>query len=38
MHGRGNLLFEDGRRYIGELAEDVLSGYGIFLWPDGRRY
>ena len=38
MHGKGTFTWADGRRYIGEYADDKKKGYGEFIWPDGRCY
>ena len=36
--GTGMIVWQDGKRYIGDFANDVRDGYGIFQWPDGKRY
>ena len=32
MHGKGELIWPDGRRYDGEYVDDKKQGYGIFEW------
>ena len=36
MHGKGEFVWEDGRKYIGNYLNDLKSGYGKFEWGDGR--
>lgn len=38
MHGKGVMIWTDGRKYEGELYYGKIHGYGIFTWPDGKRY
>jgi len=38
MHGKGEFLWPDGRKYVGEYVNDKKEGYGQFTWPDGRIY
>lgn len=38
MHGEGEFIWEDGRRYIGSYSNDMKEGFGRFEWPDGRLY
>ncbi len=38
MHGKGKLVWVDGRSYDGEYEYDKKYGYGTFTWPDGRKY
>ena len=38
MHGKGAFTWPDGRRYIGEYANDKKEGFGEFIWQDGRGY
>ena len=28
----------DGRKYSGEWKRNKKSGFGVFSWPDGRKY
>ena len=32
MHGKGEFVFKDGRKYEGGYVEDKKEGYGIFEW------
>ncbi len=36
MHGKGMYTWPDGRKYIGDFANDKKEGHGIFKWADGR--
>jgi len=38
MHGRGLLVWRDGKRYEGEFVNDKRDGKGTFIWKDGRKY
>lgn len=38
MHGKGCFIWQDGRKYVGEYANDKKHGFGEFTWPDGRGY
>jgi len=38
MHGKGNYLWGDGRRYEGEYLNDKKHGFGKYVWADGRAY
>jgi len=38
MHGKGTLLWPDGRKYEGEFVNDKRTGKAIFHWGDGRMY
>jgi hypothetical protein len=38
MHGHGDLVWPDGKRYIGSFFEDKRHGEGRFIWKDGRQY
>lgn len=38
MHGKGHLIWPDGKQYIGEFEEDKRHGKGKFTWKDGREY
>jgi hypothetical protein len=34
----GEIDFEDGSRYVGDVVNGVAHGRGKRVWPDGRRY
>ena len=38
MHGRGVLIWSDGKKYEGEFLNDKRDGIGRFTWADGRMY
>lgn len=38
MHGRGTLVWSDGKKYEGDFVDDKREGKGTFTWPDGRQY
>jgi hypothetical protein len=38
MHGRGKLVWADGKMYEGEYRDDKKEGQGTFTWADGRKY
>ena len=38
MHGKGVLIWNDGKRYDGEFKNDKRQGKGVFTWKDGRVY
>ena len=38
MHGKGKLIWADGKEYIGDFIEDKRSGEGSFKWKDGKEY
>lgn len=38
MNGKGHLMYEDGRHYVGEFMNDLKHGFGVYSWTDGRRY
>lgn len=38
MHGKGELIWKDGRKYIGNYENDKKHGQGEFHWSDGRIY
>lgn len=37
-HGRGKLVFQDGKVYEGQFADDKISGIGTMKNPDGKIY
>lgn len=37
-HGLGSYSWRDGRSYCGRYVRDQASGFGVFRWPDRRRY
>ena len=38
MHGFGEFVWPDGKKYIGNYVEDKKEGYGEFSWQDGKVY
>lgn len=38
MHGSGELIYEDGRRYKGQFSNDKKHGQGIYTWANGKSY
>jgi MORN repeat len=46
MHGRGEFVWPDGKKYVGivwlkplgEYLDDKKDGYGEFYWQDGKIY
>jgi len=38
MHGKGKMIWPDGRSYDGEFSEDKRNGQGIMHWPDGSEF
>ena len=34
----GCYIWADGRKYIGQWANNKMHGKGVFTWPDGRYY
>lgn len=38
MEGNGVFTWPDGRKYVGDYADDKKEGHGVFFWPDGRKY
>ena len=38
MHGTGEFVWADGRRYKGEFAVGQMEGNGVYSWKDGRSY
>ena len=38
MHGKGILIWPDGKEYTGDFYEDKRHGFGKFKWKDGREY
>merc|ERR1719221_2122748 len=38
FHGNATMSWPDGRKYIGQYADDKKHGQGTFSWPDGRCY
>jgi hypothetical protein len=38
MHGKGLLVWPDGKSYEGDFREDKRDGVGIFKWGDGKEY
>lgn len=38
MHGAGEFVWADGRKYKGTFIMGMMEGDGIYEWKDGRRY
>ena len=38
MHGKGKIVWPDGRQYEGDYLDDKKHGFGVFIWADGRKY
>lgn len=38
MHGKGVLIWGDGREYEGDFVRDKRHGYGEFKYKDGKVY
>ena len=38
MHGKGKLVWPEGKEYNGDFYEDRRHGFGKFRWHDGREY
>ena len=38
MSGKGEFIWPDRRRYVGEYVDDKKEGYGVVYWVDGRQY
>lgn len=38
MHGKGKIIWPDGKSYVGDYEDDKKHGEGTFEWPDGRKY
>ena len=36
MHGKGELIYTDGRRYIGEYKNNLRDGKGKFVTKEGK--
>ena len=36
MHGKGELIYIDGRRYVGEYKNNLRDGKGTFVTKEGR--
>ena len=34
MHGKGEMVYEDGRSYVGEYYNDKKHGHGSYKWPN----
>jgi hypothetical protein len=35
-HGKGELKWKNGDRYVGKYENDKTHGEGVFYWKDGR--
>ncbi len=38
INGRGEMLFENGGRYVGQFREGRIHGHGTIVFPDGGKY
>lgn len=38
MSGKGEYIWADARKYVGDWLDNKLHGKGIYTWPDGRKY
>jgi hypothetical protein len=38
MHGKGDFIWSDGRKFRGVYRNGKKQGFGVFEWPDGRKY
>ena len=38
MHGKGVMIWSDGRVYEGDFQDDKRHGHGVYTWKDGRKY
>lgn len=38
MDSIGQLFYDDGRKYLGELNQDTFGGFGFFQWKNGANY
>jgi hypothetical protein len=38
MHGKGRKIYSTGEYYVGEFANDMANGYGVFRDINGGRY
>ena len=38
MYGKGETIWRDKKRYIGEYLDDKKHGHGIFEWGNGKVY
>ena len=36
--GKGELIWKDGRKYVGEVVDKLANGLGEMIWPNGDRY
>ena len=37
-HGHGEILFSDGRKFVGNFEDGMVSGHGTYTCPDGTKY
>ena len=38
MDGSGEVVWADGRKYVGQYIDGKKHDKGEFTWPDGRKY
>ena len=38
MHGKGRKIYSNGEYYVGDFANDMANGHGIFRDLNGGRY
>lgn len=36
MHGKGEYVWSENKRYVGGYKHNLRDGYGEFYWPDGK--
>lgn len=36
IHGHGTLVYDDGKKYVGDFKKGLRNGYGTFYFGDGR--
>ena len=36
MNGKGKVVYEDGRTFVGTYVSDFKHGEGIYTWPCGK--
>ena len=38
MHGKGHMIYPDGKEYIGDFDNDLRHGQGLYKFGDEREY
>lgn len=38
MKNRGETIWVDKKRYVGEYLDDKKHGFGVFEWGNGKKY